>query len=213
MNSNNIPKSNNQKNDSLGSVIYNAMVRNNHILVLGTAIAPVIVIANTLKNAAYLALTFSVITFFTMLLSSFIPQRVVYTVRVIIYIAIGSLVYVPTAIIISALFPQAIQNMGIYFPLLITNSFIIFHSDTMFLTEKKGRMILDLIFGIIGYDIIVLLFGLVREIFSTGEINGNVIALPMLFKAFYQPFGGFILLGIFAAVLRGILLLIKKISN
>lgn len=213
MNSNNIPKSNNQKNDSLGSVIYNAMVRNNHILVLGTAIAPVIVIANTLKNAAYLALTFSVITFFTMLLSSFIPQRVVYTVRVIIYIAIGSLVYVPTAIIISALFPQAIQNMGIYFPLLITNSFIIFHSDTMFLTEKKGRMILDLIFGIIGYDIIVLLFGLVREIFSTGEINGKVIALPMLFKAFYQPFGGFILLGIFAAVLRGILLLIKKISN
>ena len=213
MNSNNIPKSNNQKNDSLGSVIYNAMVRNNHILVLGTAIAPVIVIANTLKNAAYLALTFSVITFFTMLLSSFIPQRVVYTVRVIIYIAIGSLVYVPTAIIISALFPQAIQNMGIYFPLLITNSFIIFHSDTMFLTEKKGRMILDLIFGIIGYDIIVLLFGLVREIFSTGEINGKVIALPMLFKAFYQPFGGFILLGIFVAVLRGILLLIKKISN
>ncbi|MGN0603453.1 MAG: Rnf-Nqr domain containing protein [Oscillospiraceae bacterium] len=213
MNSNNIPKSNNQKNDSLGSVIYNAMVRNNHILVLGTAIAPVIVIANTLKNAAYLALTFSVITFFTMLLSSFIPQRVVYTVRVIIYIAIGSLVYVPTAIIISALFPQAIQNMGIYFPLLITNSFIIFHSDTMFLTEKKGRMILDLIFGIIGYDIIVLLFGLVREIFSTGEINGKVIALPMLFKAFYQPFGGFILLGIFAAVLRGILLLIKKISD
>lgn len=213
MNSNNIQKSNNQNNDSLGTVIYNAMVRNNHILVLGTAIAPVIVIANTLKNAAYLALTFSVITFFTMLLSSFIPQRVVYTVRVIIYIAIGSLVYVPTAIIISALFPHAIQNMGIYFPLLITNSFIIFHSDTMFLTEKKGRMILDLIFGIIGYDIVVLLFGLIREIFSTGEINGKVIALPMLFKAFNQPFGGFILLGIFAAALRGILLLIKKISN
>ena len=204
---------NNQKKGTLGSVIYNAMVRNNLVLVLGTAIAPVIVIANTLKNAAILALTFSVITFFTMLLSSFIPQKVVYTVRVIIYIAIGALVYVPTAIIISSLFPQALQNMGIYFPLLITNSFIIFHSDTAFLTEKKGRMVLDLIFGIIGYDIVVLLFGLIREIISTGEINGNVIALPMLFKAFYRPFGGFILLGIFAAVLRGILLLIKKVSN
>lgn len=204
---------NNQKKESLGSVIYNAMVRNNLVLVLGTAIAPVIVTANTLKNAAILALTFSVITFFTMLLSSFIPQKVVYTVRVIIYIAIGALVYVPTAIIISSIFPQALQNMGIYFPLLITNSFIIFHSDTAFLTEKKSRMVLDLIFGIIGYDIVVLLFGLIREIISTGEINGNVIALPMLFRAFYQPFGGFILLGIFAAALRGILLLIKKISS
>lgn len=204
---------NNRKKESLGSVIYNAMVRNNLVLVLGTAIAPVIVIANTLKNAAILALTFSVITFFTMLLSSFIPQKVVYTVRVIIYIAIGALVYVPTAIIISSLFPQALQNMGIYFPLLITNSFIIFHSDTAFLTEKKSRMVLDLILGIIGYDIVVLIFGLIREIISTGEINGNVITLPMLFKAFYQPFGGFILLGIFAAALRGILLLIKKVSN
>ncbi len=204
---------NNRKKESLGSVIYNAMVRNNLVLVLGTAIAPVIVIANTLKNAAILALTFSVITFFTMLLSSFIPQKVVYTVRVIVYIAIGALVYVPTAIIISSLFPQALQNMGIYFPLLITNSFIIFHSDTAFLTEKKSRMVLDLILGIIGYDIVVLIFGLIREIISTGEINGNVIALPMLFKALYQPFGGFILLGIFAAALRGILLLIKKVSN
>ena len=203
---------NNRKKESLGSVIYNAMVRNNLVL-LGTAIAPVIVIANTLKNAAILALTFSVITFFTMLLSSFIPQKLVYTVRVIVYIAIGALVYVPTAIIISSLFPQALQNMGIYFPLLITNSFIIFHSDTAFMTEKKSRMVLDLILGIIGYDIIVLIFGLIREIISTGEINGNVITLPMLFKAFYQPFGGFILLGIFAAALRGILLLIKKVSN
>ena len=204
---------NNRKNESLGSVIYNAMVRNNLVLVLGTAIAPIIVIANTFKNAAILALTFSVITFFTMLLSSFIPQKVVYTVRVIIYIAIGALVYVPTAIIISSLFPQALQNMGIYFPLLITNSFIIFHSDTAFLAEKKSRMVLDLILGIIGYDIVVLIFGLIREIISTGEINGNVINLPMLFKAFNQPFGGFILLGIFAAALRGILLLIKKVSN
>ena len=204
---------NNQKKESLGSVIYNAMVRNNLVLVLGTAIAPVIVIANTLKKAAILALTFSVITFFTMLLSSFIPQKLVYTVRVIVYIAIGALVYVPTAIIISSLFPQALQNMGIYFPLLITNSFIIFHSDTAFMTEKKSRMVLDLILGIIGYDIVVLIFGLIREIISTGEINGNVITLPMLFKAFYQPFGGFILLGIFAAALRGILLLIKKVSN
>lgn len=204
---------NNRKKESLGSVIYNAMVRNNLVLVLGTAIAPVIVIANTLKNAAILALTFSVITFFTMLLSSFIPHRVVYTVRVIIYIAIGALVYVPTAIIITSLFPQTLQNMGIYFPLLITNSFIIFHSDTAFLTESKGRMVLELLFGIIGYDIVVLLFGLVREIISTGEINGNVITLPMLFKAFDHPFGGFILLAFFAAALRGILLLIKKISN
>ncbi|MGN0599820.1 MAG: Rnf-Nqr domain containing protein [Oscillospiraceae bacterium] len=204
---------NNQKNRSLGSVIYNAMVRNNLVLVLGTAIAPVIVIANTLKNAAILALTFSVITFCTMLLSSFIPQKVIYTVRVIVYIVIGALVYVPAAIIFSSLFPQTLQNMGIYFPLLITNSFIIFHSDTAFLTEKKGKMVLDLAFGIIGYDIVVLLFGLIREIISTGEINGNVIALPMLFKAFYHPFGGFILLGIFAAALRGILLLIRKVSN
>lgn len=204
---------NNHKNGSFGYLIYNSMVRNNLILVLGTAIAPVIVVANTFRKAAILALTFSIITFFTMLLSSFIPQHVIYTVRVIIYIAIGALVYVPTAIIISSLLPQSLQSMGIYFPLLITNSFIIFHSDTAFLTEKKSRMILELLFGIIGYDIVVMIFGLIREIFSTGEFNGNVIALPMLFKAFNQPFGGFILLGLFAAFLRGTLLLIKKISN
>lgn len=204
----------NSKNDnSLGSVIYNAMVKKNHILVLGTAIAPVIVIANTLKNAAILALTFSIITFFTVLLTSVIPQRLVYTVRVIIYIAIGVLIYVPTSIIVSAFFSQSIENMGIYFPLLITNSFIIFHSDEAYQTEKKSRMFLDLFFGILGYDVVVLIFGMIREIFSTGEIGGKTINLPIIFRAFEYPFGGFILLGVFSAFLRGILLLIKKVSG
>jgi len=203
----------NNKNKTFGVMVYDAMVRNNPVLVMGTAIAPVIVVANTLNKAIFLAITFSVISFFTLLLSSFIPKRIIYTVRVIIYISIGALVYVPTAIIISAFFPQIFESMGIYFPLLIVNSYIIFNSDVSFVSVQKGRMAIDLTFGIIGYDIAVIIIGLIREIISTGELGGEVIALPMLFKAFSQPFGGFILLGSLAALLRGLLLLIKKIST
>lgn len=191
-------------------LIYNALVKRNPVLAAGLVIAPIIVYATTLKKAMILVITFSLITFFTLLFASFVPQKIVYTIRITLYTLIGALVYVPIVIILNSLMPEQIESMGIYFPLLIMNSFIISKSETTFFNETKSRMFIDIILSIIGYDFIVLLFGIIREILSTGEFNGQIIAMPIVFSSFSTVYGGFILLGIFAAVFRGIILFIRK---
>ncbi len=193
--------------------IFNNLLKKNPVLVGGMVIAPIAVYATTFEKALILVLTFSIITYFTLIISSFIPKKILYTIRIILYTLIGSLVYVPTAIILNYLIPDAITDMGVYFPLLITNSFIVSRSETMFFLESKSRMLLDVIFCIIGYDLAVLLFGFLREIISTGEINGKILAAPIVFNIFEHPFGGFILLGIFAAVFRFLLFIINEIKS
>lgn len=201
------------EDNSCKNIILNALLRRNPILVSGLVIAPAVVIADSFFDAVTLVAAFSVITFFTLLVSSFVPKNIVYSIRIILYTVIGALVYVPSAILLKYLMPEGIEAMGVFFPLLITNGLIISRSESIFFLESKGHMLLDIIFCIIGYDIAVLLFGAVREILGTGMIGGKIIGMPILFSAFQHPFGGFILLGILSALLRVIMVTVKRINQ
>lgn len=198
---------------SLRGLMYNSLIKRNPVLAAGMVIAPVVVFANTLMNAVTLIISFSCITFLTLLISSFVPQKIVYTVRIILYTLIGAVVYIPTTLFLDTIMHDRIENMGVYFPLLITNSLIISRSETTFFAENKGKMLLDIIFSILGYDIAVLLVGFARELISTGEINGNILAVPVTMPGFAYPYGGFILLGIMAALLRGIIWIVNKVKG
>ena len=201
------------KESSLKKLIYNSAIGKNPVFAAGFVIAPVVVYANTFSRALTLVITFSFLTLFTLLFASFVPRKIVYTVRITLYTIIGAVVYVPVAIILNALIPEQIDSMGIYFPLLITNSFIVSRSETTFFAESKGNMFLDILFSIIGYDAAVLIFGLIREIISTGEFNGQVMAMPLRLQSLSDVYGGFIMLGIFAALFRGILYFIKRFRS
>lgn len=199
--------------NSCKDIIKNALLYKNPIFVSGMVIAPVVVMANNILDAVTLITAFSLITFFTLLISSFVPKNIVYTIRIILYTLIGALVYVPAVIMLKYLMPEGVEALGIFFPLFITSSFIISRSESIFFLETKGKMFLDIIFCIIGYDAAVLLFAAIREILAFGTIGGTIIGMPVQLSAFQNPFGGFILLGLMAALFRSVLLFIKRVRQ
>ncbi|MBQ8786934.1 MAG: NADH:ubiquinone oxidoreductase subunit RnfE [Oscillospiraceae bacterium] len=199
--------------NSCKGIIKNALLYKNPIFVSGMVIAPVVVMANNILDAITLVSAFSIITFFTLLVSSFVPKNIVYTIRIILYTIIGALVYVPSVILMKYIMPEGVEALGIFFPLFITSSFIISRSESIFFLETKGKMFLDIIFCIIGYDAAVLLFAAIREILAFGTIGGTIIGMPIELSAFQNPFGGFILLGLVAALFRSILLFIKRVRQ
>ena len=203
----------NDNNNSFKKIIKNGLINKNPILVSGMVIAPVIVLANNFNDAVMLVAAFSLITFFTLLISSFVPKSIVYTIRIILYTLIGAVVYVPSVMLLEYLMPEGVEAIGIFFPLFITNSFIVTRSESIFFLETKGKMLLDIIFCIIGYDAAVLILSAVREILASGTIGGKITGMPSSFRVFEHPFGGFILLGLFAALFRSILLLIKRVQK
>ena len=199
--------------NSCKGIIKNALLYKNPIFVSGMVIAPVVVMANNFLDALTLVSAFSLITFFTLVVSSFVPKNIVYTIRIILYTIIGALVYVPSVIFLKFIMPDGVEALGIFFPLFITSSFIISRSESIFFLETKGKMFLDIIFCIIGYDAAVLLFAAIREILAFGTIGGTIIGMPVSMNAFQNPFGGFILLGLMAALFRNILLFVKRIRQ
>ena len=61
------------------------LVRQNIVLMSGTAIAPVAACATNYENAMALSLGFTIIAFLSVFLCKFVPRNIVYTIRVIIY--------------------------------------------------------------------------------------------------------------------------------
>jgi electron transport complex protein RnfE len=193
-------------------MLLESLFKKNSILVSGMVIPPVAAFANTFENAVTLSVAFASITLFTLLFSSFVPKRIVYSVRIILYTLIGALVYIIAAVLLNNLIPARIADMGIYFPLLITNSLIVTRSEVIFSRERRSIMFVDIIFCILGYVSAVLLFGLIREVLSTGGVGDNALAVSVIYPVFQTTFGGFLLLGIFAAVYRAVMLFTKRLK-
>ena len=165
-------------------------------------ISPVIVCGDTLKNALALVYAFTAITFLAVLISSFVPQRMPYTLKVILYAVIAAVVYIPVKLATKELYPESISRIGIYFPLLAVNSLIVFQTEAKFFRMPKRDMIVSLLFCILGFDIVMILTGFLRELFAYGTINNRIVDMNTLIDGLSKPFGGFIFLGLMCGSYR-----------
>ncbi|SEH36991.1 electron transport complex protein RnfE [Ruminococcus flavefaciens] len=196
---------NSRKKNLFGGILHDNIVLSGLMV-----ISPVIICGDTLKNAMALIYAFSAITFLSVLISSFVPKKLPYTAKIIIYALISAAVYVPVKLAAEEFYPDSIERIGIYYPLLAVNSLIVFQTEAKFFKMKKLDMMISLIFCIIGFDAVMLLTGFLRELFAYGTINSKIVDVNTLISGLSQPFGGFIFLGLMCGVYRFIRSLVSK---
>lgn len=190
--------------------VFDGLLGDNTVLSSLMVISPVIMCGDTVRNAIAVIYAFSAITFFSVIIGSFVPRKLPYAIRVIIYTLISSLVFVPVKMAAQEFFPEVISRIGIYFMLLAVNSLIIVQTEAKFYRMKRGRMIFSLIFYILGFDAVMLITSFVRELIAHGTVYDRVVDIDTLVSGFGTPFGGFIFLGLFCGLYRKIRSLKKE---
>ncbi len=188
-------------NEKKGSV-FDGIAGDNAVLSGLMVISPVIICGDTLKNAQALIWAFSLITFFSVLIASFVPKGLPYTVKVITYALISSAIYVPVRETAEEFYPDVIGRIGIYFPLLAVNSLIVFQTEAKFFRMPRLRMTASLVFYIIGFDAVMLITAVIRELLAYGTINSRIADVDVLISGLGEPFGGFIMLGLMCGLYR-----------
>lgn len=186
------------------NTVFDGLLRENTVLSSLMVISPVIICGDTLRNAAALIYAFSAITFFTVFISSFIPSKLPYAIKIVLYAVIGALVYIPVKIAAQEFFVGIAERTGIYFPLLAVNSLIVFQTEAKFRNMKKLSMLGSLVFHILGFDAVMLVTAVIRELLAYGTINNRVVDADILIGGLGLPFGGFIFLGLLCGLYRKI---------
>ena len=181
----------------------------NPLFASGAILAPAVAACTDFYSSAVIAAVFTVVTYVTVALCSFVPRKIVYTVRIILYTLAASLVYVPVHLFFTKgeVLGEMYAAVGIYAPLLVTNSMITLRTETKFYRLSRAYMLKLAGFYVVGYDIALLIFGGLRGILSSGTVLGIKI-LPFSIPALSTVYGGFILLAVTSALFRWILGLI-----
>lgn len=167
------------------------------ILRSGLMIAPIAVFSASVGEALAMCFAFFCMTVCTVLLSALIPRKVPILFRIVLYSVIGSLVYMPVAILTAWLFPKI--GGGIYIPILSTALYLTAAHDKIF--PRKG-LLKALFRNLIPVIFAVLITGSVRELLGSAAFAGKSLdfspPLPMLL----EPAGGLILLVLMLTVIE-----------
>lgn len=188
---------------------------NNPVVMQGMGLAPLVVLATTGRNAVMLAVAVALLLTPSRLLACLLSRRFplsenpspdemerLLLPRGLIYCASAALVYLIAYPILNQLFGVELLTLGIYLPLLVVEPLLIYRfgrvQETARKAVSKGLRIT------VGYGLILLLVGCVREWLAGGTVFGVALTgrapLPMA----SMPAGGFLVLGVICAVWRAV---------
>lgn len=176
---------------------------NNPVIMQGLGLAPIVIPANTLQNAWIMAIATLLLLTPTRMIATYIGQRVGFGLRAVIYALTSGVVYAGVAVAMEAIFGNQLTAVGIYLPLLVLEPLIIKRYES----PKRERLITSFKKGMIttgGFCLVLFLMAGLRELLALGTLGGVEILRVQLLPIASMPAGGFILLGLVAAIWRGL---------
>ena len=194
---------------------HDRVFKNNPVVMQGMGLAPLVVLATTGRNALMLAAAVALLLtpsrMLACLLSRWCPLRDESPApeelekkllpRALLYSGSAAVVYLAAYPILNAAFGTDLLTLGIYLPMLIVEPLLTYRfgrvQETMHKAVSKGLRIT------LGYALILLLLGCVREWLAYGSVFGVTLSRSILPMA-SMPAGGFIVLGVLCAVWRAL---------
>ena len=192
------------RSKSPGMLLRNAGLFN-PVLVQAVGLCPVVAIATSLKGSALLALVAAVVITLSELLASLFMRRIARWVRIALYILLGGALVLPFMMFLEKNEPELFSSLGLYLPIMAVNSLVVLRCERFAVKIKPFSALRDGLTASLGYAAVLLLVGLVREVLGSGSIAGFVFWKGGHFHGMLLPFGGFLIIGFFAAVLRSII--------
>ena len=187
---------------------------NNPVVMQGMGLAPLVVLATSGQNAVMLAVAVALLLVpsrvLACLLSRLVPlhdedpapetlQKKLLP-RALVYGFSTAVVYLAVYPILNMLFSTSLLSLGIYLPLLTMEPLLTYRfgrvQETVHKAVSKGVRIT------VGYALLLLVVGIVREWLSLGTVFGAPVGRWALLPLAKMPAGGFIVLGILCAIWR-----------
>lgn len=193
---------------------HDRVFKNNPVVMQGMGLAPLVVLATSGKNAVMLAVAVLLLLtpsrLLACLLSRAVPLRDEQPAaeelekkllpRGLIYCGSAAVVYLGMYPLLNHLFGVDLLSLGVYLPLLTIEPLLIYRFGRV--QERPRKAISKGLRITVGYALILLLVGCVREFLAQGSLFGVALSIRAPLPMASMPAGGFIVLGVLCAVWR-----------
>ncbi|WP_178090583.1 NADH:ubiquinone reductase (Na(+)-transporting) subunit D [Pseudomonas sp. SJZ079] len=194
---------------TIKEVLLNPVFNNNPIGLQILGICSALAVTSNLKTALVMSIALTLVTGFSNLFISMIRSQIPSSIRMIVQmVIIASLVIVVDQVLKAYAFSLS-KQLSVFVGLIITNCIVMGRAEAFAMQNPPVLSFFDGIGNGLGYSAMLIVLGIVRELFGAGKLMGYEIIPVINDGGWYQPNGllllppsAFFLIGLFIWGLR-----------
>lgn len=192
--------------------LVNPLSKDNPVLVQVLGICSALAVTAQLKPAIVMGLAVTVITAFSNVIISLLRNTIPTRIRIIVQlVVVAALVTVVSQILKAFAYDVSVQ-LSVYVGLIITNCILMGRLEAFALTNKPWPSFLDGIGNGLGYALILVIVGAVRELLGRGSLLGFQIIPDAMYEAGYIN-NGMMTMPAMAMIIVGCVIWVHRVMN
>lgn len=191
------------------AVLFGPVLANNPIALQVLGICSALAVTFSLKNALIMSIALTLVTAFSSFFISTIRNQIPSSVRIIVQMTIIASLVIVVDQVLQAFSYATAKELSVFIGLIITNCIVMGRAEAYAMKSPPLMSFLDGIGNGLGYSVVLLTVGFIRELFGKGSLFGVDIIPLVQNGGWYQPMGllilppsAFFIIGLFIWVLR-----------
>jgi len=169
------------------AVLLDPLFNNNPIALQVLGICSALAVTTKLDKAIVMAVALTAVTGFSNLSVSLIRNYIPTNVRIIIQLTVIASLVIIADQILKAFVPQISKQLSVFVGLIITNCIVMGRAEGYAMQNPPWASFLDGIGNGLGYSMILVILGVIRELSGSGKLLGHSI-LPLVSEGgWYNP--------------------------
>ena len=170
-------------------VLVTPIVKNNPIALQILGICSALAVTTNLNTAVVMTLAVTVVTAFSNFFISLIRNYIPGNIRIIVQMTIIASLVIVVDQILKAVAYDVSKQLSVFVGLIITNCIVMGRAEAFAMKNPPGVSFMDGIGNGLGYGMVLIFVGFVRELFGSGSLFGFEI-LPLInYGGWYQANG------------------------
>ncbi len=171
------------------SMLKDPLVDNNPITLQVLGICSALAVTSSLKVALVMAIAVTLVTAFSNFFISLLRNQIPSSIRIIVQMVIIASLVILVDQILKAFLYEISKTLSVFVGLIITNCIVMGRAEAYAMKNPPIPSFLDGIGNGLGYSLILLLVGVVRELFGAGSLFGVQILETVNNGGWYVPNG------------------------
>ncbi|WBU55248.1 NADH:ubiquinone reductase (Na(+)-transporting) subunit D [Paracoccus sp. SCSIO 75233] len=170
-------------------LLVDPLVDNNPITLQVLGICSALAVTSSLKVAMVMAIAVTFVTAFSSMFISILRNQIPSSIRIIVQmVIIASLVIVVDQVLKAYAF-EISKTLSVFVGLIITNCIVMGRAEAFAMKNPPVASFLDGVGNGLGYGLILMLVGFIRELFGSGSLFGITILETVNNGGWYVPNG------------------------
>ncbi|EWH11374.1 NADH:ubiquinone reductase (Na(+)-transporting) subunit D [Catenovulum sp. SX2] len=197
------------KSSEAQKVLFGPIFANNPIALQVLGICSALAVTSKMETTIVMCIALTFVTAFSSLFISIIRNHIPSSVRIIVQMTIIASLVILVDQLLKAYAYDIAKQLSVFVGLIITNCIVMGRAEAYAMKSPPFMSFLDGIGNGLGYSVVLITVGVIRELFGSGSLFGVEI-LPLVSNGgWYQPMGlllmppsAFFIIGLFIWVLR-----------